>query len=319
MRFHHIAAALLLAASPLALSTGFATGPAPGAGTAITAEAPAQPLFTSFTAGSRHVVDHSDYGAWLNALTVVDGEYRLVAYEAVDREMGALLDAYINRLASIPVSRLNRDEQLAYWLNLHNALTIKLLTPSNGRGALDRYRGFPDSTGKVFSQPMVTVEGQPVSPDQIVNNVIRAGFRDPDALYGLFTGAYGSPTLRGEPYTGAEVHAQLKSQAALFVNSPAGVKAKGGKLEVSSLYQWYAADFGGEKKTLEHIASYAQGALKADIASADGIDRYRFNSRIAGFSARSAGFSGGGYGSGYGGSGGGGGAGGGGGSYGGGS
>lgn len=303
MRTRHLLAALLLASSPFALSASLAADPAPGAGAAIIADGPAQPMFTSFTAGARHVVDHSDFGAWLNALTVIDGDYRMVAYEAVDRESGRVLDAYISRLASIPVSKLNRNEQLAYWLNLHNAMTIKLLTPSNGRGALERYRGFPDSTGKVFSQPMVTVEGQQVSPDQIVNNVIRAGFRDPNTLYGLFTGAYGSPTLRGEPYTGTEVHAQLKSQAALFVNSPAGVKAKGGKLEVSSLYQWYAADFGGEQKVLEHIASHAQGSLKTEVSGAEGVSRYRFNSRIAGYSPRAVSASSGGYGgSGYGGS-----------------
>lgn len=288
MRVRHLVAALLMAASPLAITPTLLAEPTPGAGSAIVAEAPAQPLFTTFTVGSPHKVDHSDYGAWLNALTVIDGDYRMVAYEAVDRDSGAVLDAYISRLASIPVSKLNRNEQLAYWLNLHNAMTIKLLMPSNGRGVVDRYRGFPDSTGKVFSQPSVTIEGQSVSPDQIVNNVIRAGFRDPNALYGLFTGAYGSPTLRGEPYTGAEVHSQLKSQAALFINSPAGVKAKGGKIELSSLYQWYAADFGGEKKALEHIASHAQGSLKAEIASASSVTRYRFNPRIAGYSPRAA-------------------------------
>ena len=46
------------------------------------------------------------------------------AYASVTAEDRAALDADIARLQAIPISRLSRPEQRAYWTNLYNELTI---------------------------------------------------------------------------------------------------------------------------------------------------------------------------------------------------
>lgn len=53
------------------------------------------------------------------------------AYKAMKGQGVKYLEAYINYLESIPVSLLNRDEQLAWWLNLYSAGVIHAIAPAN--------------------------------------------------------------------------------------------------------------------------------------------------------------------------------------------
>lgn len=266
--------------------------------------------FAAFNPASRVVVNAGDYGSFITATTVNDRKARLVAFQSMDLAAREVLDAYIERMQRIPVSRLNRDEQLAYWLNLHNALTIKILADDKGKRPIDSYRGFPNSDGKAFSQPIVTVEGVKLSVDQIVNDVIRAEFKDPTALYGVFTGAKGSAPLLDVPYKGSEIRQQLAAQAAAFINEGDAVRIKSGKLELSKFYEWYGDDFGGQSAVLQQISDIASPKLKAKLAATQGVAAYRYNYELAAYIPResvgSGDFSGFGRGSGGGGFGGGG-------------
>ena len=49
------------------------------------------------------------------------------AYSRVSAADMKNLDTYIDRLAALPISTFNRQEQFAYWINLYNALTIQVV------------------------------------------------------------------------------------------------------------------------------------------------------------------------------------------------
>ena len=74
------------------------------------------------------VVDH---GAWQGLLEAylrpgADGLNRF-DYGAVDADGRAALDGYVAHLAAQPIDRFSRREQLAYWVNLYNALTVRVV------------------------------------------------------------------------------------------------------------------------------------------------------------------------------------------------
>ena len=74
-------------------------------------------------------VDHSNWGRFLDEYLVTghpSGVNR-VDYAAVTSADKALLDGYVAELEGVKVSGLNRDEQLAYWVNLYNAATVELI------------------------------------------------------------------------------------------------------------------------------------------------------------------------------------------------
>ena len=105
-----------LLATPLALA-------ATPAGAAPAAEP--WPLWERHDPGAPTTIDHAPWGRFLASYRrdAPDGIVRF-AYRAVTPADRAALEADIARLAALPISRFNRGEQFAYWVNLYNALTV---------------------------------------------------------------------------------------------------------------------------------------------------------------------------------------------------
>lgn len=252
------------------------------------AKDPTSSAWAAHDANQKAELNHDIYSKLLQALVVDDGAQTQVAFSVMNEPITQLLNQYIAWMAGLPVSKLNRSEQLAYWLNLHNALTIKEVHTVGAKGPIDRYRQFPVSTTGPFSKPVVTVEGRALSIDGIVQEVLRPNFQDFAFQYGVFLAAKGAPSLRNEAYTGAKVKAQLEDQARRFVNN-GGVRTKGNGLELSSFYEWWGSDLRGTDPAVrQHLMHYAEPKLAAKISSAPDVYAYRFDRAIPAFQVRSA-------------------------------
>ncbi len=93
--------------------------------------APRAELWDRWTAHDPLAIAEIDHTAWTDFLTTYvsegnDGVTR-VAYAQVTPADNKALDRYIARLAATPISHLRRAEQRAYWVNLYNALTVKVV------------------------------------------------------------------------------------------------------------------------------------------------------------------------------------------------
>ena len=77
---------------------------------------------------STATVDHAAWDSILKSYVRPgpDGVNRF-AYSRVSAADMKNLDTYIDRLAALPISTFNRQEQFAYWINLYNALTIQVV------------------------------------------------------------------------------------------------------------------------------------------------------------------------------------------------
>lgn len=249
---------------------------------------PASSAWAVHDAGQKAAIKHEIYTRLLEALVLDDGAQTQVAFSAMSAPVNELIDQYITWLAGLPVSKLNRSEQVAYWLNLHNVLTIREVHSLGAKGPIDRYRQFPVSTSGAFTKTAVTVEGRPLSIDAIVQDVLRPNFKDYPFQYGLFLAAKGAPSLRREAYTGAMVQAQLADQARRFINN-GGVRAKGNNLELSSFYEWFGPELRGASPAVrQHLIQYAEPKLAAKISAAPETYAYRFDRAIPAFEARNA-------------------------------
>jgi hypothetical protein len=248
--------------------------------------APSAELWTRWTAQDQASVAAIDHGAWSRFLAQyrrvgADGIAR-VAYGAVTTTDRAGLAAYVDRLAGIPIGRYARAEQLAYWLNLYDALVVKLV--------LDHYpvesiRDIDISPGWFARGPwdakLVAVEGTPLSLNDIEHRILRPIWRDPHIHYGLNCAALGCPDLPAEAFTAENVGTLLDRAAARFVNSPRGVRIVEGGVRLSSIYDWYEADFGGSQaEVLEHLRHYAAPPLAAALGRVGKVDGYDYDWRL---------------------------------------
>jgi hypothetical protein len=183
---------------------------------------------------------------------------------AANRDDRHALDGYIGALAMRRPSQMPRAEAFAFWGNLYNAITLKVI--------LDRYpvQSIRDiKSDGVWLDPKawlgpwrtsrVTIEGRRVSLDDIEHEIMRPTFRDPRVHYAVNCASIGCPNLMPRAWRAETLEADLDAAARAFVNHPRGVTVlPNGSLRVSSIYRWFIEDFGGsDAGIIAHLRQYA--------------------------------------------------------------
>jgi hypothetical protein len=225
-------------------------------------------------------IDHSRWNQFLQTYVRIgpDGIAR-IPYARVTAADRKALGRDLARLAALPIGSYSRREQFAFWVDLYNELTLRVV--------LDHYpvssiKEIDISPGLFSSGPwgrkLLTIAGEAVSLDDIEHRILRPIWRDPRIHYALNCAALGCPNLQPRAFTAVNTEALLEKAARGYVNSPRGAAIEGGRLIVSSIYKWYEADFGGsERGVIAHLKRYAAPPLAAALARVDSISGYRYD------------------------------------------
>jgi hypothetical protein len=225
-------------------------------------------------------INHDEWSRFLGLYLAPNGPEDLstVAYTKVTAGDRARLDAYLARLEATRVSALAPAEQYAYWINLYNAGTVRLI--------LDRYpvKSIRDiKLGGLFSSgpwdaKLFNVEGEALSLNDIEHRILRPIWQDPRIHYAVNCASFSCPNLQPTAYTAENLEALLDQAARSYVNSSRGVALVGNRLTLSSIYTWYATDFGrNEAEVLAHLRSYARPELASQLAAFKGRINYSYD------------------------------------------
>lgn len=212
---------------------------------------------------ARYLVNGEDgvarvrYGAW--------------KANATDR---AALDAWLTAAQRERPSAMARNEAYAFWANLYNAATLKVILDNHPvRSIRDiRSTGVPFDV-RQFNGPwrtrLVTIEGRRMSLDDIEHETMRPTFRDPRVHYAVNCASIGCPNLRPRAWRAATLEADLDDAARAFVNHPRGASFRpDGGLRVSSIFRWFREDFGNsDEGVIAHLRRYANADLAPRLAS----------------------------------------------------
>jgi hypothetical protein len=260
-----------LLAGLLAGVPGFAAA-APGAAPAATS--PAAPSAAP------------DYAAWQDLLSRYYDPARGMKYRDLKEKDGKTLAELRERLAAVDVAALARTDQLAYWINLYNISTLSTVIEHYPVASIRDISTDPIIRLNVFKKPTVKVRGGQLSLNDIENDKIRAGFKDPRIHIAINCAALSCPPMRTEPFVGARVGEQLDDQARKFLNDP----ARGAKIEndggdvvihVTKVMDWFGDDFnkwgGGQVPFIrkyvtadkQKLIDSAKGRVKLDFYSYD--------------------------------------------------
>ena len=190
-----------------------------------------------------------------------------------DDEAKAVLMQVKSNLEMIPgqveLAAFSRNEQLAYWLNLHNITLLNALVEIYPQNKLKR-----DLTGKksILDQKLVKVAGVDLSLNDI-KFILRKNYdSNPLVIYGLYQGIIGGPNIRKVAYTGSNVYAALQDNAEEFVNSNRGTYAKDEKtFRVSSLYERDADFFASDDMLKKHLLTLLQSPELEELKAASNI------------------------------------------------
>lgn len=200
-----------------------------------------------------------------------------VAYADVTAADHKLLESYIGKLKVIEISAYSRDEQRAYWINLYNALTVKVVLDHYPVKSIRQIKPNLFSIGP-WRQKRITVEGAELSLDDIEHRILRPIWRDPRLHYALNCASIGCPNLLKQAFTAANSETLLTQAARAYVNNVRGAEVRNDRLVVSSIYKWYKEDFGNtDTGIIDHLRRHAEPALSAQLRGITRIAAYRYD------------------------------------------
>lgn len=222
-------------------------------------------------------VDHGSWEKFLerNRRVGRDGIAR-VAYGQVSAADKAALKAYVRGLQVVNVDRMTKVQQLAYWINLYNATTVGLVVDAYPVDSIKRVQGGLLRQGP-WTRKRLSIKGEAVSLDDIEHRILRPNWKDPRIHYAINCAALGCPNLAAHAFTASKANAMLDEGARAFVNHPRAFRLERGALVASSIYDWFAVDFGGPDGVVKHARRFASPATAAMLRGKSRPDRYSYD------------------------------------------
>ena len=239
------------------------------------------PKWEAHNADSDAAIDHSVWDAFLqNYLSERDG-INLLTYGGVSESDRKELDEYIAALTATDIAAHNRDQQRAFWINLYNALTAQVIL---SHYPVESIMDIDISPGVFASGPwgkkLIEVDGEALSLDDIEHRILRPIWRDARIHYAVNCASIGCPNLALRAWTAENAEEMLEAGARAYVNHPRGAKVEDGGLLVSSIYEWFKEDFGGDDDgVISHLREYAGEELRGQLEGITSVsgDDYDWN------------------------------------------
>ena len=219
-----------------------------------------------------------------------DSRYRLegnrVAYSALDDAQIGALTQYredLQRIGSeINIASLPRNEQLAFWLNLHNVAVIEQIALAYPVMKAEKVK--PDGFDVTLDEAkFIVVAGVAMSPKDIRTKVVYPNWKDPRVIYGFFRGDIGGPSIMKQSFDAANVAPLLRENAVEFVNALRGVQRRGSTMKVSSIYE-EARPFYFQNWDMDlrgHLAQFAEREVTEILAETTSADASVYETDLA--------------------------------------
>ncbi|MCF6306499.1 MAG: DUF547 domain-containing protein [Flavobacteriaceae bacterium] len=161
------------------------------------------------------------------------------------------LTAYINYLSkNTPDENWDTQEQLAYYINLYNALTVQLIL-----------NNYPTSSIKDISKPwsktVITLNNDDLSLGDIEHKILHK-MNEPRIHFAINCASYSCPNLLNEAFTASKLEAQLNKVTDSFINGNKN-ETKPTNPKLSKIFKWYKKDFkvNGKPDVVAFINQYS--------------------------------------------------------------
>lgn len=194
-----------------------------------------------------------DVDAWGSLLQKYVDEKGNVNYGGFKKDI-AKLDGYLNSLAQNPPSGdWTKNEKLAYYINLYNAATVKLI--------IDHYpiQSIKDIPNR-WKKKWIKVGDKTTSLNDIEHEVLRK-MNEPRIHFAINCASYSCPKLLNVPFTPQSMERLLSKTAVDFVNDTTRNRFENGTAQLSRIFKWYKGDFTEDSKLLEYINAYLENPI----------------------------------------------------------
>lgn len=187
---------------------------------------------------------------------------------------------YVTELENIgnrlDIPAMPKNEQLAFWINLHNAVVIREVAENypGPQRRPENIQPIEGSDAKLHDAKLITIDGIDLSLKDIRERIVYPNWDNPDVALAFYLGDSSSPSLSNVAYNASELSSQIKANAEQYANSLRSMD----KGKVSRIYHdiapWYFPDFTND------LESYFRTRLREEVfaeyvdAGYRGVNRY---------------------------------------------
>lgn len=251
-----------------------------------------QNIVVDFGASSRIRATRPQQSTGTRVVTGHTSPYRLegsrVAFGFLNDNYKEVLTQYredlVNIANNMDITRLSRDEQLAFWLNLHNVLLIEQIAkyyPEDQPSTL--LLDDKDSGALLDDAKIIEISDKSLSLRNIRENIVFANWSDPVVLYGFFRGDIGSPRMLRMALTANNLEYRLNGNANEFINSLRGFHEASKARKISKIYdevkEFYFENWPTDLEV--HLRKYAEGGTLEDLNVEKPFEFDRYETKIA--------------------------------------
>ncbi len=159
--------------------------------------------------------------------------------------------SYLNELSkNMPSQEWSKKDKLAYWMNVYNAFTVKLI--------IDNY---PVKSIKDIKNPwdlrFFKLGKKWYTLNDIEHRILRK-MGDPRIHFGINCASFSCPPLLNKAFTAQNVDQELEKLSITFVNDPKRNTITASRLKLSKIFSWFIKDFKKEGTLIDFLNKYSK-------------------------------------------------------------
>ncbi len=197
--------------------------------------------------------DHTPWDIMLSKYVSNDGKINYKAF----KQNRTTFRAYLKALEkNTPKESWSKQDKLAYWMNVYNAFTIKLI--------IDNY---PVKSIKDIKEPwdlrFFKLKDKWYTLNDVEHKILRK-MNDPRIHFGINCASYSCPPLLNKAFTAKNVDQELDRLAVRFINDPKRNAITENNIAISKIFLWFAKDFKKQGSLISFLNKYSKIKIKSN-------------------------------------------------------
>lgn len=186
--------------------------------------------------------EYTEWNSLLKKYVSASGKVNYAGFKSDKAKLNAVCE---DLKKNAPASDWTKNQKLAYWINVYNAFTIKLVVDNYPTSSITKIMAKP------WDKKFISIGGVNYSLNDVENNIIRKRFNEPRIHFALNCASESCPILLNVAYTASNLNYRLTAQTKKFFqdaqkNNFSDPKA----ITISKIFDWYKVDFNKNGKTV---------------------------------------------------------------------
>ena len=180
-----------------------------------------------------------------------------VDYQGFKKDIDSL-NSYLGTLEkNIPSETSSREQKLAYWINVYNAFTVKLILNNYPLKSIKDIK-------KPWSQRFFKLGEKWYNLNEVEHKILRK-MNEPRIHFAIVCASVSCPKLQNKAFEEATLEEQLQDATRTFLNDATKNTITSQKLEISLIFKWFAKDFKQKGSIIDFIKPYTEEEIPENV------------------------------------------------------